>query len=110
MVTPLFYIARKLDNIGFKLYIKFMLSTQLKSITDLRTDPFAVTQLARDEGPVYILNRNKPVGVMLDIKAYESLIDQLQDATDMVEIKARKKVAKPGDFISHEQLFSELGV
>lgn len=87
-----------------------MLSTQLKSITDLRTDPFAITQLAKDEGPVYILNRNKPVGVMLEVKAYEALIDQLQDALDVAEIKARKKTAKSNDFVSHEELFGQLVV
>lgn len=87
-----------------------MLSTNLKSITDLRLDPFAITQLARDEGPVYILNRNKPVGVMLDVVAYESMIDQLQDAFDVVEIKAMKKTAKKSDFVSHEELFAQLGV
>lgn len=86
-----------------------MLSTNLKSITDLRLDPFAITQLARDEGPVYILNRNKPVGVILDVKEYEYLMDQLQDALDVTEIKARRKMFKATDFVSHNDLFSDLG-
>lgn len=87
-----------------------MLSTNLKSITDLRLDPFAITQLARDEGPVYILNRNKPVGVILDVKEYEYLMDQLQDALDVAEIKTRKKMFKAADFVSHSDLFSDLGL
>lgn len=87
-----------------------MLSTNLKSITDLRLDPFAITQLARDEGPVYILNRNRPVGVILDVKEYEYLMDQLQDALDVAEIKARKKMFKATDFVSHSDLFSDLGL
>lgn len=87
-----------------------MLSTNLKSITDLRLDPFAITQLAKDEGPVYILNRNKPVGVMLDVKEYEQLLDQLQDTLDVAEIKARKKIFKATDFVSHDDLFSDLGL
>ncbi len=87
-----------------------MLSTNLKSITDLRLDPFAITQLARDEGPVYILNRNKPVGVIIDVKEYELLIDQLQDALDIAEIKTKKKTAKSNDFVTHEELFAHLGV
>ncbi len=87
-----------------------MLSTNLKSITDLRIDPFAITQLARDEGPVYILNRNKPVGVIMDVGEYEHLMDQLQDALDVAEIKARKEMFKTTDFISHDDLFSNLGL
>lgn len=87
-----------------------MLSMNLKSITDLRLDPFAITQLAKDEGPVYILNRNKPVGVMLDVKEYESMLDRLQDLIDVSEIKILKKTAKQNDFVTHESLFSDLGV
>jgi len=87
-----------------------MLSTNLKSITDLRLNPFAITQLAKDEGPVYILNRNKPVGVILDVKDYEQLIDQLQDTLDVVKIKTWKKTAKAADFVSHDELFSDLGL
>lgn len=87
-----------------------MLSTNLKSITDLRLDPFAITQLAKNAGPVYILNRNKPVGVMLDVKEYEQLLDRLQDALDVTEIKAKKKMSRAVDFVSHNDLFSDLGL
>ena len=87
-----------------------MLSTNLKSITDLRLDPFAVAQLAKDEGPVYILNRNKPVGVMMDVKEYELMIDRLQDLVDIAEIKALKKSTKKSDIVSHEEVFTQLGV
>lgn len=87
-----------------------MLSTNLKSITDLRLDPFGITQLAKTDGPVYILNRNKPVSVVMDVKEYELLMDQIQNAQDISEIKAKKMTTKPEDFLSHDQLFSELGV
>ena len=100
----------KLTRYNLSYILSCMLSTNLKSITDLRLDPFAVTQLAKDEGPVYILNRNKPVGVMLDVKEYELMIDQLQDSIDVSEIKVLKKTAKQSDFITHESLFTELGV
>ncbi len=87
-----------------------MLSNQLKSLTDLRTNPLLVSQLASNEGPVYILNRNKLISVILDINEYEELLDQLQDAHDVAEIKELKKTAKPSDFIPHDKLFSELGI
>lgn len=85
-----------------------MLSTQLKSLTDLRSDPLTITQLAKDEGPIYILNRNKPVGVILDVSEYEEIMDRLQDALDIVEIKQKKKKAKSSDFIDHKELFEAL--
>ncbi|OGC97648.1 hypothetical protein A2634_02925 [Candidatus Amesbacteria bacterium RIFCSPHIGHO2_01_FULL_48_32] len=81
-----------------------MLSTQLKSLTDLRSNPLLIAQLARDEGPVYILNRNKLVSVMLDVTQYEELVDKLQDAIDVLEIREMKKNAKPEDFIPWEKV------
>ena len=87
-----------------------MLSTQLRSITDLRSNPLLISRLASDEGPIYILNRNKPVSVMMDVADYEELLDQLQDTKDAAEIKELKKTVKPSHFISHERLMKELGL
>lgn len=87
-----------------------MLSTQLKSLTDLRTNPLLVSQLASNEGPVYILNRNKPISVLLDVTEYENLLDRLQDALDVLEIKELKKTAKPEDFVPWEEVKKKLGL
>lgn len=59
-----------------------MLSSQLKSLTDLRSNPLFISQLAKDEGPIYILNRNKPVSVLLDVMEYEALMEELLDSRD----------------------------
>lgn len=60
-----------------------MLNTQtIKSLTDLRLNPMAISQLAKNEGPVYIFNRNHPINVLLDVEDYEDLIDRLDDAKD----------------------------
>lgn len=87
-----------------------MLSTQLKSLTDLRSNPLLVAQLAADEGPVYILNRNKPISVLMDVAKYEALLDRLEDALDVLEIKEMKKTAKPEDFIPWEIVKKRLGL
>lgn len=87
-----------------------MLSSQLKSLTDLRSNPLLVAQLAADEGPVYILNRNKPIGVLIDIKEYEELLDKYEDAIDALEIIELKKTAKKSDFTPLEQVEKELGL
>ncbi len=94
--------------------LSIMLNTKvIKGLTDLRADPQGISQLAKTEGPVYIFNRNKPISVVVDIdeyKAQEELIDKLQDALDVAEIKEMKKTAKPEDFVSHEKLFQDLGI
>lgn len=87
-----------------------MLSNQLKSLTDLRNNPLLVSRLASEEGVVYILNRNKPISVMLDVQKYEDLLDELQDSRDAVEIKEMKKTTKSSDFISHDKLFAGLNI
>lgn len=72
-----------------------MLNTQtIKSLTDLRLNPMAISQLARDEGPVYILNRNKPISVIIDIQEFESLIDRLEDAWDALYMRTYEKNLK----------------
>ena len=83
-----------------------MLSTQLKSITDLRANPLLISQIASDTGPVYILNRNKPVSILMGVAEYENMLDLLQDSKDAVEINELKKTAKKSDFVTHDQLFS----
>lgn len=60
-----------------------MLNSQsLKSFTDLRLDPAGVSALASQSGPVYILNRNRPVSVLLDVTSYEQMLEELQDMRD----------------------------
>lgn len=71
-----------------------MLSSQLKSLTDLRSNPLLVSQLASTDGPVYILNRNKPISVLLDVKEYEALLNRLEDALDALYMKSYEKSLK----------------
>lgn len=88
-----------------------MLNTQqIKGLTDLRLNPAAIALLAKQEGPVYIFNRSKPVSVLIDIEEYEDLVDRLEDALDAEEIKEMKKTAKKEDFVSWENLKKELGL
>jgi PHD/YefM family antitoxin component YafN of YafNO toxin-antitoxin module len=91
-----------------------MLNTQvIKSFTDLRSNPAAIAQLAREAGEVCIVNRSRPeliITSVADYQAKEDLLDKLLDKLDAIEINQRKKTAKPSDFISHEQLMQELGL
>ena len=80
-----------------------MLNTQsIKSFTDLRTNPAGLAQLAIDSGPVYILNRNRPVSVLLDVSQYERLIEELQDSRD-----SRWLAKKEGSFKKAKGLTSK---
>lgn len=88
-----------------------MLNSQyIKSLTDLRLDPTKITKLASvSENPIYILNRGKPVSVLLDVRLYEQLVEELEDAHDALAMKAfEKKSRKKTDWISHEKLIKKL--
>jgi len=88
-----------------------MLDTQyIKNLTDLRLNPAGIIKLTKQsDNPVYIFNRGKPVSVMLDIKIYEEMVDQLEDAMDALEMKEfEKKPKKKSEWITHEQLIKKL--
>lgn len=48
------------------------------SVTELKRDPMGTVQ-AGEGGPVAILNRNEPAFYCLPAKAYEALMDRLDD-------------------------------
>lgn len=82
----------------------------IKSLSDLRTDPSQVAQLATDtKEPIYIFNRSKPVSVLLDIHVYQDLMEKLEDALDAVEMKqVEKKPIKTRGWMSHKKLKQKL--
>lgn len=82
-----------------------MLNTQsIKSFTDLRTDPAGVAQLAVDSGPIYILNRNRPISVLLDVSQYELLIEELQDARDSRWLAKKEAALKKTKGLTSKQI------
>lgn len=82
-----------------------MLNTQsIKSFTDLRTDPAGVAQLAVDSGPIYILNRNRPISVLLDVSHYEQLIEELQDARDSRWLAKKEASFKKAKGLTSKQI------
>ena len=62
------------------------------SITDLRRNP---SRILEDAGnlPVAVLNHNKPAAYLLSAKAYEALLDQLDDA-ELVKIAKQRQGGK----------------
>ena len=84
-----------------------MLDSQfIKSLTDLRNDPKSISELAKKaDNPVYILDRGKPVSVLMDVKAYEEMVEKLDDVMDALEMKNfEKKNIKKDKWISLEDL------
>jgi len=49
------------------------------SMTELRRNPSGILEDAGDS-PVAVLNHNKPAAYLLSAKAYEALLDRLDDA------------------------------
>lgn len=82
----------------------------IKNLSDLRADPAKLIALSAElEGPIYILNRSKPVSVLLDIKLYQKMVERLEDALDSLEMKNFEKEKKnKRDWISHESLLKKI--
>ncbi len=58
-------------------------------ISELKKNPMAVLQQG-DGAPVAILNRNKPVFYAIPAKAFELLMDKLEDLELALIVEARK--------------------
>ena len=59
------------------------------SMTDLRRNPSKIIEVAGDS-PIAVLNHNRAEAYLLSAKAYEKLLDQLDDAKLMKTIKSRR--------------------
>ena len=59
------------------------------SMTDLRRNPSKIIEVAGDS-PIAVLNHNRAEAYLLSAKAYEKLLDQLEDAELMKTIKSRR--------------------
>ncbi len=82
-----------------------MLNTRsIKSFTDLRLNPALLTQQASNTGPIYILNRNKPVSVLMDVLEYENIIEELQDSRDSLWLKDNEQKLLKSKGISSNDL------
>ncbi|MBS7351027.1 MAG: type II toxin-antitoxin system Phd/YefM family antitoxin [Comamonas sp.] len=55
-----------------------LLASMAASVTELKRDPMG-TVLAGDGAPVAILNRNKPAFYCIPAKAFEALMNKLED-------------------------------
>jgi antitoxin StbD len=58
--------------------VHLLLASVAASVTELKRDPMG-TVSAGEGGPVAILNRNEPAFYCVPAKAYEALMDRLED-------------------------------
>jgi len=58
-------------------------------ISELKKNPMGVVQQG-DGGPVAILNRNEPVFYAVPAKAFEAMLDRLEDIELAAIVEARK--------------------
>jgi len=59
------------------------------SMTDLRRNPSGILEAAGD-APVAVLNHNRPAAYLLSAKAYEALLDRLDDVELTKVVKQRQ--------------------
>jgi len=76
-------------------------ATTVSSISDLKRSPAQVITEAED-GPVAILNHNKPVAYVIAAAAYEKMIDLIEDLQDAALVHARE--GEPATEYTIEQL------
>lgn len=62
------------------------------SMTDLRRNPSAILEDAGDT-PVAVLNHNKPAAYLLSAKAYEALLERLEDA-ELTQVAKQRQGGK----------------
>lgn len=69
-----------------------LLAPVAASVTELKRDPMG-TVSAGEGGPVAILNRNEPAFYCVPAKAFEALMDKLEDLelNTIANARARKK-------------------
>jgi len=73
--------------------VQTVLADVTTSITELKKNPMAV--VAQGEGfPVAVLNRNQPAFYCVPAKAYELLMDKLEDIELAALVEARKDQAE----------------
>lgn len=59
------------------------------SMTDLRRNPSGILEEAGD-APIAVLNHNKPAAYLMSARAYEALLDRLDDAELAKIVKQRQ--------------------
>lgn len=65
------------------------MSTKIMPISDLRRQTSQIIQTIRDGGDVvYITQHGRPTAVLVNYEAYETLLAQLEDLTDLVSLEA----------------------
>lgn len=79
-------------------------TTLIKSFTDLRLDPAGLSKLATDYGPVYILHRNNPKSVLIDVLEYERMVEELQDGRDSLWLKENEARFKKANALTSQDL------
>ena len=91
----MFDIYKKAHNNALNYGLFYMSLTQTihakntVSMTDLRSNPSKIMEIAGDL-PVAVLNHNKPEAYLLSAKAYEALLELIDDVSLIKTIQARK--------------------
>lgn len=62
------------------------INVPLTSISDIKKAPMKIFSMSKDKkSAVYVLNKNKEVGVMLDIDEYNKMMDFIDNAYKLID-------------------------
>lgn len=98
-----------IQNVIFSLY-SMINHHNITTITDLRFKTNKVLKKA-SKNPVFVFNHSKPQGVLLSIKEYERLMDELEDYHLSLKAQEYEKEDKSKvKWFTHEEVERELGL
>ncbi len=60
-------------------------------------------EISKSSEPIIVLNKNKPVSVMMSPEVYEEIIDRLADIQDLADVLEDEKNYDEKDYISFEE-------
>jgi prevent-host-death family protein len=77
------------------------------AVSDARDHLAEAIESARSGEPVYVTRRGRRVAVIVDADAYDSLVDNAEEALDRAELQAARA---EDDYIPWEEVKAELGL
>ena len=89
LLRKMHLIKHQIKHVNFMANTHSIYASTTVSMTDLRRNPSGILQDAGDS-PVAVLNHNKPAAYLLSARAYEALLERMEDAELTQIVKQRR--------------------
>lgn len=84
----------------------------IKTVTDLRENTLSLlNSLAKKNRPTIVMHRKSPKAVMMSIKAYNRIMEMIEDFLDeRIAMDLEKEPYDPKNYTDEEDVLKELGI